>query len=227
MYALSLRKLHVLSKSINLIEHHTLITILIGIATLWVVSALLAPSDRQMFTQHAPTRAVSAQAFDIERPLTRLDDPQYAHEYATRAQYLNTHLERLRNTTGADRAYVVSYGYGFSRFGNTREQKISSIFEIGQERFVSQLRYQDLSRENWLHLKRDQHTSGLFPVILRNYGMELFDEHGEAIGYIGLEYLQGNSSLEGNEMKLLQQAAVSIKAALLQPIEFLNNPEEK
>ena len=225
MYARSLGRFHILSQSIHLIEHHILITIFVGMATLWLVSALLAPSDRQMFTQHAPTRAVSARAFDIERPLTRLDDPQYAYEYDTRAQRINESLERLRNATGADRVYVVSYGYGFSQPGNTFEKKISSTFEINRGGLVPHmLDAQELALATKEHLKsEDAAIRGFYAGLLtRSDGMELHGQYGETIGYLGLEYLQATPSLEENETELLQQTVVSIEADLLLPIDHLN-----
>jgi hypothetical protein len=221
MYALSLRKLHVLSKSINLIEHHTFITIFVGIATLWLVSALLAPSDRQMFTQHAQTLAVSAQ-----RPLTLLDDPQYAHEYGTRAQYINECLKKLWNETRADRAYVVSYKYGPDPFGNAPGLKISKTFEVGLTGLAPQLsNFQNFLRVNWLDLMRDnQPIGGLVGILFpRKLVMELEDGQGKPIGYLGIEYLQEKASLRGNERELLQQTAALIEAGLMQPIAQLNN----
>lgn len=57
--------------------------------------------------------------------------------------------------------------------------------------------------------------------------MELEDDQGKPIGYLGIEYLQETSSLRGNERELLQQTAASIAAGLLQPIEQLNSLEEE
>lgn len=222
MYTLSLRRFHVLSQSILLIEHHALITIFVSIATLWWASALLAPFNRQMFAQSPAVYAVATRAADIEQPLTRLDDPRYAQEYATRAQHIEASLERLRNATGADRAYVVSYGYGFSRAGNTLEQKIASTFEVIRGGLVPQmLDAQKLALATREQLKsEDAALRGFYAGLLTlSDGMELHGEQGETIGYLGLEYLQATPSLEENATELLRQTAAAIEAELLLPID--------
>jgi hypothetical protein len=199
------------------------VTIIGVIAVLCPVYMLNIPIESKRFIQHSP--ADSASSSGIVGPLTLVDDPQYAHEYDTRVQYIEKHLEMLRNETQADKAYIVSYGYDSSM----REMRISSTFEAGQEGIFSQMRdFQGFSRRNWLRIKRDeQATSGLFLVLPQSYGVELYDEQGKPIGYLGIDYLQEKSSSWGNEMKLLRQTATSIKIGLLQPIEGLSSQEEK
>ena len=230
MHVPLLQRSHVFLQVVHGIEHHKLVTLLGVIAVLYLVYVLNIPVDLQISTQQSTAPAASASSSGIVRPLTLLDDPRYAHEYATRAQYINERLDRLRKEIRADRTYVVSYSYASSRFGEI-EPRISSIFEVGQEKLAPSIRvYQDFSRRSWLHLKRDEHImNGFFPVLVpRCYGMELYDRHEEVvIGYIGVEYLKEEPYSRGNEMQLLRQTAASIEAGLLQPIEHLNSLEEK
>jgi hypothetical protein len=223
MYPSLLQRFQVFSQSINFIEHHKLAIILGVIAVLCLVYVLSIPVDHQMFTQQSSARALSARSADIAKPLTRLDDPHYVHEHDIRAHYIIKNLERLRNKTGADRAYVVSYGYGSARFGN-RIKKIASTFEVSPEGLTPQLMdYQDLSRMNWLHIKRDEKFFSVFLPLC--YGMELYNEDDVAIGYIGIEYLKKGPAFQSSKLKLLPQAAALIEAGFLQSLKHLNSLE--
>ena len=223
MYVPSLRfgfaqRVHVFSQSLNLLEHHKmLVTILVVMGVMGLASALHPPVEHWMVTP------------DPEQPLTRLDDPQYAPEYATRAQHINASLERLRNETLADRVYAVSYDSGPAPFGNAPALKVSKTFEVGLTRFAPQFcDFRNFPREHWLSLMRaNQLNSGLMAIPLsRSLGMELEDRQGKPIGYLGIEYLQETSSLQGNERDLFQQTAALIEAALLQPIDALTSRAE-
>jgi len=226
MHTPLLQKSHVFSQVVHGIEHHKLATILGIIAVLCLVYVLNIPVVHQMPIQRSPTGLASSSG--IVRPLTLLDDPRYAHEYATRAQYINERLDRLRKEIRADRAYVFSYGYSSGRFGGMMELTISSIFEVGQEGLVHQIRdFQDLSRKNWLRVNRDSSSTGGFlpGPFPRSYGMELYNGRGVPIGYIGIEYWQEKFSLQGDKMSFLRQTAHLMKAGLLQPLENLESLE--
>ena len=108
------------------------------------------------------------------------------------------------------------------------ELTISSIFEVGQEGLVHQIRdFQDLSRKNWLRVNRDSSSTGGFlpGPFPRSYGMELYNGRGVPIGYIGIEYWQEKFSLQGDKMSFLRQTAHLMKAGLLQPLENLESLE--
>jgi len=86
MHVPLLQKSHVISQLIDRIEHHKLATILVAITGLWLGYTLSTTTDHQVFTQQSTSPTVSASSSGIEKPLTLIDDPQYAHEYDTRAQ---------------------------------------------------------------------------------------------------------------------------------------------
>lgn len=227
MYVPSLRfgfaqRVHVFSQSLNLIEHHKLfiklvITILAVIAVMGLGAVWQPSGEHQLFTS--------------DKPFTRLDDPQYAHEYDTRAQYIYKQLDMLKDKANADRAYAVSYRYGPTGFGDTTD-KIASTFEVGLAGLDAPIKiYQDLPRMNWLQLKQNQcFGPGLLAIetLPRNYGMELYAPAGEAIGYVGITYRRDNRSFPGNPIEqVFQEAALSISTGLLQPMESLNNLGEQ
>lgn len=226
MHVLSLHKLPVFSQIIHGIEHHKLATILGVIAVLCLVYVLNIPVVHQRFIQHSS--ADSTSSVGIVQPLTLVDDPQYAHEYDIRAQYINEHLEGLKNDTRADRVYLVTYNDGPSQFGYTIH--LSHTFEISQEGLnVPISTYQDLSRQRWLYLKRYEYTyGGLAPdILLQGYGIELYDANRTPIGYIGIEYIDAKPFPQGNEIKRLRQTAAAIKTGLLRPLEHLKGREAK
>jgi hypothetical protein len=222
MHAPSLQRFQGLLQIIDHVAHHKFATVLGVIAGLCLIWILNMAAEPPMFTSQSPAGSVTSAG--IVRPLTRIDDPRYMHEYDIRAHYINTHLDRLRKGTQADRAYVVCYGYGLSQFGGIMELKISTIFEVGLEGPTHQLRkYQDLSRKNWLRINRDGSTArGFLPgPSPHGYGMELYNEQGWVIGYLGIEYQQEELSLQGINMPLLRQTAASMRVSLLQPLAHL------
>jgi hypothetical protein len=86
--------------------------------------------------------------------------------------------------------------------------------------------FRNFPREHWLSLMRANQPIGGFVRFPRKVGMELEDGQGKPIGYLGIEYLQETSSLQGNERDLFQQTAALIEAALLQPIDVLTSRAE-
>lgn len=214
MHFPSVVKFHVFSETIQRLERHKLLTILLIILAFWLVYEVNI-SDRTFLLSSEP-----------ERPLTRLDDPQYAHEYEKRAQDILTHLNMLKDQTQADRAYVVSYR-GHRRFGTM--VVLSKIFEIGQINVLKPVSsYQGFSRMGWLYLNRYQTMiSGLYPPdeFPQGSGTELYDGDGKAIGYLGIDYRQGFPISQVNNMTLLRQTATAIKTSLLQPLDDVNSGE--
>lgn len=228
MYVPAWHKSSVFSQISHLIKYHKAETIFVLFIALWVMYIFNVPAKYQLLTSQLIASPVPEGSSGITRPLTRVDDPRYAHEYDRRTQHITTQLEQLKANTQADKAYVVSYGYGSGRIGGILELKIARIFEVGQEGLPHRISdFQDLSRKNWLHINRDgSSTGGFLPgPAPRSYGMELYNEHGGAIGYIGIEYWQEDPVLRGNEMPLLRRTASLMKIALLQSLKHLNSPE--
>ena len=180
----------------------------------------LSPED-WLFPQQTALTDASARTDTIGRPLSRLDDPEYAHEYPLRVQSLYEHLNRLRDLIQADRTYIVLYRDGLTRFGRGITPKIFAAFEIGEQGPALQVKdFQGFSHLDWLQVKRaEQRLSGFFPGTRRNYGMELVDARGTSIGYLGIDYWQKHPAFEGNIFTPLQESAVIIQDVLLQPLE--------
>ena len=111
-------------------------------------------------------------------------DPQYAHEYLAREQYITKELKRLQRLTQADRAYVVIYNSAFSSSGTGVGRHISNSFEVtGEEILPKSDAFQGTSRHLWLQLKQNERSkNGLFTHRPKSYGRELYDEHKMAIG---------------------------------------------
>jgi hypothetical protein len=196
------------------------------IAVLGLVYVLVSPTDFLMVTFPS---AVSAHS---TAPLTLLDNPQYAHEYDTRAYYITDQLEGLRNATQAGRAYLALYKHDSSPSHTTRTVRISTTFEVGQEGFTYHIRdFQNFARVDWLQIKRGERTLVWFGrmSLPRSYGLELFNNQNAAIGYLGIEYLNSPLSFErhDHDMDVLEQTASSIQMGLLQPLEHLNISEEQ
>lgn len=221
MHAPSLPKLQIFSQSMMFIDHHRLVVILVALALLgsgYVLS--LSPED-WLFPQQIALSDASARTDTIGRPLSRLDDPECAHEYPLRVQSLYEHLNWLRDVIQADRTYIVLYRDSLTRFGRGVAPKIFTAFEIGEQGPGFQIKdFQGFSRLDWLQVKRaEQRLSGYFPGTRRNYGMELVDARGTSIGYLGIDYWQKHPAFEGNIFTLLQKSAESIQDILLRPLE--------
>lgn len=214
----------VFSKSIHVLGHHKILTLLAIFVTVLIVVASLSQS---ILVNQAPTAEAVSGSSNIIAPFTLLDDPHYAHEYERRAQDVLTHLNLLKDQTQADRAYVVSYSGHRIRFGTM--VALSKIFEIGQIKVLKPVSsYQGFSRMGWLYFKQYQTMiSGLYPPdeFPQGYGTELYDGDGKAIGYLGIDYRQGFPISQVNEMTLLRQTAAAITMSLLQPLEPVSSWE--
>ena len=147
MHAPILTRSPVFSKSIRFFEHHKALTLLTLLAILVI---MMASFSRRTLVSRSLTSEIVSGSSKMDTPLTRLDDPHYAHEYERRAQDILTHLTMLKNQTQADRAYVVSYRDGLARFG--KMVKISKTFELGQiDELIPVSHYQDVSRMGWVY----------------------------------------------------------------------------
>lgn len=213
---ISLQKSQMLSQLIHFVEHHRVAIWLSLIIVLCLPYILHSSVDTTSVTSSANVRYLSL-----------LDDPFYAHEYDRRAEHILKYLEILRDETRADRAYFFSYRYGAGLPGGMMGLQISRSFEVGQKEPTHHIReYQNLSRINWLRVNRDDALAGGFlpGPFPKSYGIELYNEQGMAIGYIGMDYPVEVSFLQGQEMSFFRQTADQMKAGLLQSIEHVEKP---
>ena len=224
MHTSSLHKWHVLARSLTFIERHErlsvalLILILIGV----MYGAAVRLESLRVLQASENVEISGGESPEMVRPLTRMMDPQYAHEYLVREQYLLDHLEDLRNVTQAERVYVVLYSYAFSRLGRGIEQHISNSFEVTREGIRPKIdTLHGTERYFWLQLKQDERwwKNELFAHRPERYGRELYDAHNVAIGYIGLEKQQNEALLPEQGIQLLRETAGVVTNALAQPIE--------
>lgn len=218
MHFPSVIKSHVFSETTQRLERHKLLTILLIILAFWLVYEVNI-SDKTFTLSSEP-----------ERPLTRLDDPQSAHEYRGRAQGIYDRLDLLRAHTRADRAYLVTYRHSFSPLNTAKEITISRTFEVGKHSLIPHIHeFQDIARSDWLHITRDGYGIwGVFlPTIRTGLGLELYNVYGTPVGYLGLNYLQGTPRVRGDAITRLRQTAIAMKASLLQPIEQTKIQEER
>ena len=210
-----LQKFHIFSHIVHFLEHH-IFAVLVSIGAVLCLSYLL---DTPIV--HAP--GVSANSSRPARTLTLLDDPRYEDEFEKRAAYITQHLDMLRKETRARSAYLVSYRYGSAgsaHSGGLPELKISRSVEVGQfESSGHILDYQHLSRTNWRRVNRNGlSTGGILPgPFPRSYGIELYNERGGAIAYLGIDFLPDDASHHGKEVQLLQSAVAPVTEALLGP----------
>jgi hypothetical protein len=212
-----------MSQIVHRIENHKLAT-LFGIIVVACLGYLLnIPVERQ---STADLRSSS----ELVQSLTRFDDSVYTHEYDARSQYITASLERLRDVTRSDRTYLVVYNYDPSQPDILGKIRISSTFEVGQEGFSYQISdFQNFPRQEWLQMKHGERPLQWFGSLLlpRTYGLELTNDQGIAIGYLGIEYRREQSKpLDNSTWNFLKEAATSIKTGFLGPVEDLKRPKE-
>ncbi len=220
MYGPIVHRAPVFSKSVRILEHHKVLTLLALFAILVIVVA--SASQETLMNQSLTVGAVSGPS-KMVTALTRLDDPQFAHEYSGLTQGIHHRLDILRVQTRADRAYLMTYSHGVSPVSKWNETYISSTFEVGKYGVMPQMyEFQDMARREWLQIKWDESgmLGGFFPTARTGVGLELYDAFGIPIGYLGLHYLRGTPRFQNGEMKRLRQTADAMKVNLLQPLEY-------
>lgn len=213
---ISLQKSQMRSQLIHSVEHHRVAIWLSLILVLCLTYILHSSVDTASVTSSANVRYLSL-----------LDDPFYAHEYNRRAAYIFKYLKILKDKTRADSAYFFSYRYGSDHPGGMMGLQIAQSFEVGQKEPARHIReYHDLSRTNWLRVNHNGALAGGFlpGSFPKSYGIELYNEQGMAIGYVGMDYPVEVSFLQGQEMSFFRQTAELMKAGLLQSMEHVEKP---
>lgn len=228
---------HPFDRIFTLLDHHAIMTVILLVTAFIIVGLILSSQPGRIRTsQFSETSDISLPAAETLQPLTRLDDPQYAHEYAVREQTLTTHLTALRDRIQADRAYVAVYKNAVSfsaiRFAVSSErhlveQEVFKTFEVTKGGMVPEItEFQDVSRDIWLQVVQDASVaSAFFSQPITSYGFELYNEARIPIGYIGIEKTQQGEFGEP-EIHILRETARSIATTLLQPLEHVNGLKE-
>ncbi len=217
--------IHIFSRTAHFFAHHKLkisLTVLV-VALLTIASVSLNSLDLSHVVPSTQTHSAG-----VVMPLTYIEGSRYAHESELRTHYINTHLEQLKAQTQADKVYVVSYRYDRSELGLS--VRISKTFEVGKAGITAPIAtYEGISRMNWLVMMRSSYLTNnslaFFAPLPRSYGLELRNDDGRAIGFLGADYLQEKPALSGETLELLEQTAIFIEAGFLQPIESLQSPK--
>lgn len=205
--------LHVFERSVATIEQHATMTLVLALVIILGGGyALNNHSIRMELLQ-------SSDASEAGIRLSRFADPQYAHESAAREQIMRTALEGLRNDLQADRAYIAVYG-GMSD-GIWIEYQVMNIIEVTKSGIAPSLqRLQGLGRSNWLQME-DNASRASWPFgqnLPKTYGMELYDEQGTPVGYLGIEKIQANAFAE-QDLQVFRRTAEVLAGTLAKPLE--------
>lgn len=212
MHAHSLQHLHIFERSRMAIEQHALVTLILTIGIiLGLGHALrLQSDDASMFP--------STEGIEAGIRLSRFADPQYAHEIAAREQTMSTALEALQRDLQADRAYIAVYGITEDAWAECRVIRILEAAKTGVTPNLQRL--QGVWRSTWLQMEDNAYRAGWLFVqnVPKTFGMELYDEHGTPVGYLGIEKTQKHVFAE-QDIQLLRETARSVEVALLHPLE--------
>lgn len=171
-------------------------------------SLYLTPNQQQMVV---PGQGVQM-PFEAAGSLTLLDQPQYAHEYPTRAQVIHNGLAMLREKLGADRAYVLVYE---KNDGVSGEYDIAHVFEVVGEEL----------RPHHQHLlgtmlAADQVSDivgyDTYEQLSYMYGKALYDSHNRVIGYFGIDASESFALLQTEQAEHVRKTIAMIEATLSQ-----------
>ncbi|GAK58607.1 hypothetical protein U27_05581 [Candidatus Vecturithrix granuli] len=128
------------------------------------------------------------------------------------------YLLLLRSDLRAERAYIAVYGVT-EEF--SVEYRVINVLEATKTGVVLSLQHlHGIGRSSWLQMENNiRGTSSLFADNLtKAYGMELYDEQGMPIGYLGIEKTQENVFAE-QDIQLLRETAEVVSAAIVKPLK--------
>lgn len=197
---------HSYTQAIHFMKHHRWITFLSIAAMLWIIFALNIGSNDRTFFRFREHSQVSA---DRGLPLAHLDAPSYQHIYEQ--------LEALKDETGAQRIYVVSYSAFES--GNAGISHVFEVVSVGQAPRLAPLK--GMSIEAWSDIKNAIYEhNGLNPF---RYSTELYDEHAREIGAFGIEFVDNFPLIQERRMlEHIRQTLRTIEAALSRSVGYQN-----
>ena len=198
-----LHDLHVFERSRTVIQRHTIIILMLAMVIMLVGTyALSIRSGHEGLFRFTEVSAAKIR-------LSRFADPQYAHEVAAREQMMRTALDTLRRDLQADRAYIAVYGVTEDLWV---EYRVISILEVTKTGVTPSIqRLQGIGRSSWLQMENNAYrASWLFGENLpKTFGMELYDEQGMPIGYLGIENTQENVFAEQDIQRLRETASLN------------------
>lgn len=222
MYTHSFHHVHdlqIFERSRKVMEQHAIIMLILAIVIM--LGGAYALSIRSGSVRMFHFSEVS----EVGIRLSRFADPQYAHEVAAREQTMNAALDSLQRNLQADRAYIAIYGV-IEEF--SVEYQVISVLEATKTDIAPSLQsLQGIGRLNWLQIEDNAYRVNWLSSenAARIYGMELYDEQGTPIGYLGIENMQAHGFAEQN-IQRLRETAHSIEAVMLQPSGHVNTLKE-
>jgi hypothetical protein len=184
-------------------------TVLGIVAILGIGYALAILVSDQTFSRHPE--------HPIPGPLTRLNDPYYAHEYEARVQIMYERLAMLREAIGAERAYMFVYTSGDLPPGHAM---ISNVFEVVRQGVTPQHQHlQGLA----LPIRQliDDVGYETYDVLPYIYGRALYNARNRMIGYFAIDHQQSFFLLQDTQIELVRHTMRDLEAVLSQPFESL------
>lgn len=221
MHAPSLHKWHVIDFSSAFIEHHQKFAAAILIAAL--VALVAGVADHLGTLEFGGVSRVVA--VNVE-PLTRLTDPQFAHERVLRETYITSSLEHLLKTARLERAYAVVYEYSGAGGAEEIEAQVLGSFEVTQAHITPRFGHvRGMPRRSWLKIQQDERALSVRShAFFQSYGFELRNERDAVIGYIGLERKHGDAPLQDRDIAQLRNTGMAIERGLLHAVGTLEQP---
>ena len=101
------------------------------------------------------------------------------------------------------------------------ECRVISILEVTKADIAPTfLRLQGLTRSHWLQMEDNTYrvSSLLGQNLPKTFGMELYDEQGTPVGYLGIEKTQ-EYALIAQDIQRLRETAETVLAAIVKPLE--------
>ena len=221
MYASSLHKWHAFDQGIAFVKHHQkLAETLLILAFIGLVYSITAHIESLYVPELGRETEISRIIAGNVEPLTRLADPAYAQEYALRETYITSVLEKLLETSQVERAYAVVYEYGEPTVMRGIESRVAEAFEVTQPHIAPRFNnFQGMSRRNWLQVQQDERVLSMLSYnFFQSYGLELWNERGVAIGYIGFGRKRDDAPFQDWEVAQLREAAKAVERGLLQSL---------
>ena len=143
--------------------------------------------------------------------LTIFDVPASGQAYSARVQGIYDHLATLRDTIGAERAYVFVY-----TSGNPREEPttLNTVIEAVREGVLPQHhRLQGQEIPIWQIMEEVSYNT--YTVLPYIYGTELYHTNGTIIGYFGVDCRENILLLQREQLNFTRQIIREIEAALM------------
>jgi len=230
MHAPSLHKRHIIDLSAAFLAHHQKVALAFAVLLLTIMLMYGFSVGLESLRRHlADTPGLSA---SVERaaPLTRMSAALLSErEYFDRAGYLADSFGALLEDVPAERVYLAVYENVFSKHEPQAETQVTSLFEMN--RMAAGFDFgpvQGISRMSWLNIHRHHFATRAASAEDRDaYGLELYNERGDALGYLGIELLQDVSSLREQDFTRIQRAADAMKTVLSAPLETLGAQERQ